>query len=314
MNLTILGAGGTGALIGAYAKKGGLPVSFVDPYAAHMEAVSKNGLKMAINGKTEVVHVDKATTKAAEVGVSDAVIVLCKGQNNRETIKANMELFGPETLVITFQNGVGNVDVLEEFFPRDNIGFGVVRVAAMLKDPGEIINGIVHEPPVIDIHFGSAFHSTKHAEKYKILEEAFVKGGLGCEYTENTEKEIWIKMFSNVLFNMPCGICRIPMGPMISHPKGDELLKHLGHEVVDVANAKGLDLDFDSLWAFFDIFRKSKHYPSAAQDVMKKRSTEVELLNGAVVREGRKYGVPTPYNDAVYLMSKVIEDTYDLQF
>ncbi len=314
MKLTILGAGGTGALIGAYAKKGGLPVYFVDPYAAHMEAVSKNGLSLTVRDKTEIIHVDKATTDPTEVGVSDVVIVLCKGQNNRPTIEANMALFGPDTLVITFQNGVGNVDVLKEFFPEENIGFGVVRVAAMLKEPGVVTNGIVHDPPVLDIHFGSAFKTEKHAEKYKILEEAFNKGGLGCLYTDDTEREIWIKMFSNVLFNMPCGLCRIPMGPMLTHPQGDELLQHLGREVIAVANAKGLNLDFDENWKFFDLFRNSKHYPSATQDVMKKRSTEVELLNGAVVREGRKYGIPTPYNDAVYLMSKVIEDTYDIQF
>lgn len=314
MKLAILGAGATGGLIGAYAKKGGLDVRFVDPYEAHMKAVAEKGLSLTVGETTEIIHVDQATTNAAEVGVCDAVIVLCKGQNNRPTIKGNMELFGPDTLVITFQNGVGNVDVLEEFFPHDNIGFGVVRVAAMLKEPGVLVNGKVHQPPVIDIHFGSAFHSDKYADKFKELEAAFNKGGLGCLYTEDTEREIWIKMFSNVLFNMPCGICRIPMGPMMTNVSGEELLKKIGHEVIDVANAKGLNLDFDEQWKFFDLFRTSNHYPSAAQDVMKKRTTEADLLNGAVVREGKKLGVPTPYNDAIYLISKVLEETYDIQF
>lgn len=314
MKLTILGAGGTGAMIGAYAKKGGQHVCFLDPYEAHMKAVAEHGLDLTVLGKREIIQIDQATTKAEEIGVSDVVIVLCKGQHTREIVSQNMALFGSDTLVITFQNGVGNVDVLAEFFPERNIGFGVLRTASLLKYPGVVTDGRIHPAPVVDVTFGPAFPATEHAEKFTELEEAFNKGGITCKYTENTELKIWEKMFSNVLFNLPCGLCRVPMKTMLNHPQGEDLLKLLGREVVAVANAKGLPLDFDTCFAFFEVFRNSPHFPSAAQDVMKKRSTEVELLNGAVVREGKKYGIPTPYNEAVYLLSKVLEETYDQQF
>ncbi len=99
--------------------KGGAQVYFVDPYVKHMQAVEREGLHMELEEQEEeTVKITMAVSDASKAGICDLVILLVKGMNTKSSIEANRELFGEDTVVISLQNGLGNVDILKEFFPH----------------------------------------------------------------------------------------------------------------------------------------------------------------------------------------------------
>jgi 2-dehydropantoate 2-reductase len=161
---------------------------------------------------------------------------------------------------------------------------------------------------------------TKHFEKYLKLVELFADGGFIAKLEESIDAVIWDKLYNNAVFNCPCAILQIAPQDFISNAMGTELYKHIGREVCEVATAKGIPMDADAYWqqhGLPSIPEKPvtvRHYTSAIHDVSRKNKTEVDFLNGAVYREGLKLGIPTPYNETIWRMTKILEDTYDLKY
>lgn len=320
MKIAILGAGAMGALVGAHLKKGGAQVYFVDPYELHMQAVQQNGLWMDLEetGK-ENVRMDLATVNAAQVGVCDVVILLVKGMNTGSIIQNNPELFGEHTVVMSLQNGIGNVDVLKEIFPAERIGYGVLKASATLIEPGKIIGRVRFAYSPKGVYFSPIEKNTSYINVFKQMELFWERGGFPAELSEKTEKVMWDKLFINILYNAPCALVQLAGEDFMKHPEGKKLLHKLANEVCAVANAKGILMDADTYWKkecqnMEQIPQDVHHFTSTVLDVYKQRKTEVEFLNGAVCKEGKKYGIPTPYNEAVYRLLRVKEDTYDLTY
>lgn len=320
MKLGILGAGAMGSLVGAHVKKGGGQVFFIDPYEEHMRAVQTYGLSMELEGRgEESVSVDLAVTEAAPVGVCDVVILLVKGMNTRAIITANPQLFGEETVVISLQNGLGNVDVLKELFPIERIGYGVLKASATLTGPGRIKGRVKFPYSPKGVWFTPLVKDTPCRYRFEELESLLEKGGFPAALSEKTEAILWDKLFINILYNAPCALVQLAGEDFMRHTEGQKLLKKLALEVCQVATAKGIPMNGEEYWSkecenMAQVPEDEHHFTSTVLDVYKQRKTEVDFLNGAVCREGRKYGIPTPYNDAVYCLLKVREDTYDLVY
>lgn len=320
MKLGILGAGAMGSLVGAHVKKGGGQVFFIDPYEEHMRAVQTYGLSMELEGRGEErVSVDLAVTEAAPVGVCDVVILLVKGMNTRGIITANPQLFGEETVVISLQNGLGNVDVLKELFPMERIGYGVLKASATLTGPGRIKGRVKFPYSPKGVWFTPLVKDTPCRYRFEELESLLEKGGFPAALSEKTEAILWDKLFINILYNAPCALVQLAGEDFMRHTEGKKLLKKLALEVCQVATAKGIPMNGEEYWSkecenMAQVPEDEHHFTSTVLDVYKQRKTEVDFLNGAVCREGRKYGIPTPYNDAVYSLLKVREDTYNLVY
>ena len=321
MKIAILGAGAMGSMVGAYLKKGGGEVYFVDPYEAHMKAVRENGLQMRIQGKEEVVRPDGATGNADEVGVCDAVIVLVKGMDTRSSVERSGALMGKDTIVVTLQNGLGNVDILKDLVPEEKIGYGLLKSSATLYAPGKIFGN----PRFANSHAGMYMYplegkSTRLFGKFEELVEVFGAAGFIGELHEDIDAMVWDKLYNNIVFNCPCAILQISPQDFISHPMGTELYKQICKEVCEVATAKGIPMDADYWWEHVGLPSipkgpiKFRAYTSAIHDVSRKRKTEADFLNGAIYREGQKFGIPTPYNETIWRLTKILEDTYDLKY
>ena len=321
MKIAIFGAGAMGAMVGAYLKKGGGEVYFVDPYEAHMKAISDNGLYMEIEGYApETVRVDGTTGNAADVGICDVVILLVKGINTTASIESNRALIGEDTIVITLQNGIGNVDLLKELMPEENIGYGILKSSATLYAPGKIFGRDRFAESPAGAFFYPLQKTTKNFAVYQELIRLFASGGFIAQLAENIDAIIWDKLYNNAVFNCPCAILQIAPQDFISHEMGTELYKKIGREVCEVATAKGIPMDADDYWVHHGLPSiptgqvTVRHYTSAIHDVSRKNKTEVDFLNGAVYREGQKLGIATPYNETIWRMTKVLEDTYDLKY
>lgn len=320
MKIAILGAGAMGALVGAHLKKGEEEVCFVDPYEAHMKKIQEDGLYMEIEGREpEQVRIDSAVTDSAEVGACDLVILLVKGMDTEAIIKKNPVLFHKDTVVVTLQNGIGNVAVLEKFFPRDRIGYGVLKASATLIEPGKIMGRVKFAYSPQGVFFAPVNSKSPYRYVYEQMEQALNQGGFPAAVSDQTEKIMWDKLFINVLYNAPCALVQLAGEDFMRHPAGMKLLKELAREVCEVASAKGILMDPQEYWEaecknMKQVPEDQRHFTSTVLDVYHCRKTEIEFLNGAICREGNKYGIPTPYNQAIYYLMRVKEDTYSIVF
>lgn len=320
MRIAILGAGAMGSLVGAYLKKGGSSVYFVDPYEAHMKAVRESGLQMRVQGSEQTVTLDGATSNAAEVGECDAVILLVKGVSTRPSVESSRVLFGRDTIIVTLQNGLGNVDILKELLPEENIGYGILKASATLYAPGKIFGTPRFANSPAGAYFYPLRKDTRLFGRFQELLRAFDAGGFAARLEENIDAMVWDKLYNNAVFNCPCALLQIAPQDFISHEMGTELYRQIAREVCQVATAKGIQMDADYWWEHVGLPSipkgpiKFRAYTSAIHDVSRKRKTEVDFLNGAIYREGQKLGIPTPYNETIWRLTRILEDTYDLKY
>jgi 2-dehydropantoate 2-reductase len=319
MKVGILGAGAMGSLVGYYCKKGGAETCFIDPYAEHMRVISEKGLTIEIDKKpAEVIKVDKAVTSPKEVGVCDVVILLVKGMNTKKTVQNNMALIGKDTVLITLQNGIGNVDLLKEILDEEQIGFGMLKCSATLTGPGKVF-GESRNPPGADasLYFYTAKVGTRLFYRYEEIKKIWDKAGFVSHIDPKTEVLVWEKLSTNAMGNIPCALIQVAPQDFASNEYGVVLYKEIVREICNVAKAKGLPIDYDELWQRIHvplipappITRRT--FTSAIHDVSRKHKTEADFINGAIYREGQKLGVPTPYNETVWRLIKVLEDNYD---
>ena len=322
LKIGILGAGAMGSLVGAYLKKGGGEVYFIDIFEEHMKAVRENGLEIAIETEPapHVVFVDGAVTDGNDVGTCDVVIVLVKIVDIDTAIEANRTLFGKDTIVITLQNGVGAADVLAKYFDKDHLGLGVLKSSANILGPGRIIGRLKFADSPKGVYFSPVNLETPYRHIYDELEKLWCDGGMPAECSDRTEEFIWSKLCDNVMLNGIAALLQTANEDNSGHPDGWLLMRELLREACEVALAKGIEIDFSHFWKdrsdrIYDRNRvKAFHFVSAVFDSCQKRKTEIDYINGAVVREGKKYGIPTPYNETIWRLVRVMQDTYDYKY
>ena len=254
------------------------------------------------------------------MGVCDVVILLVKGINTKSSIQNNMALIGKDTIIITLQNGIGNVDLIKELVPAENIGHGILKSSATLYAPGKLLGRERFPNSPAGLYFYPLIPTAKYFDRYKKLTRILNAGGFIAKLDENIDAIIWDKLYSNAVYNCPCAILQIAPSDFVAHEMGTVLYKEIGREVCEVATGKGIPMDSDFYWEHHGLPSIPKgpvterHYTSAIHDVSRKNKTEVDFLNGAIYREGQKLGIPTPYNETIWRMTKILEDTYDLKY
>ncbi|MGI6582761.1 MAG: ketopantoate reductase family protein [bacterium] len=316
MKYAIVGAGAIGSLIGHYLAISGQEVWFVDPFEAHMKAIEENGL-IVYNGRGTVIEEGeepvvlksiKTALTPEPVGKVDVIILLVKGINTRSAIPSLQMLADENTLIISLQNGYGNTDILKEFFSPEQVAYGTINGLSALIKPG-VIKGMM---------FGKLYigaESKANKSKLEQIAAEFTAGGCNAEYREDIDIMVWSKISKNCANNALAAILHLDVNGLKSSKSAVAISNALAKEVQAVAKAKGIPLGDD------DIERLEyaphpgvpSHKPSTFQDVLAKRKTENDFLNGAIMREGAKYGVPTPFNTVIYLLIDAIENTYEYQ-
>ena len=322
MKIGILGAGAMGSLVGAHLKKGGGEVWFIDVFEEHMKAVREKGLTMRLEGEDEAqtVFVDGAVTTGREAGVCDAVIVLVKCVDIETAVETNRELFGADTVVITLQNGVGGADILAKYFDGDHLGLGVLKSSANIVGPGKIIGRTRFPGSEKGIYYSPVKPDTPYRSVYDGLEKLWCDGGYPAEVNDRAEEFIWDKLCNNVMYNGIAALLQTANEDNAGHEDGWLIMRELARETCEVANAKGIKLDFAHYWKdrsgrVFDRGKvKEFHFVSAVFDSYQKRRTEIDFLNGTIVREGKAHGIPTPYNETVWRLVRLMQDNYDNKY
>ena len=311
MKVTMMGAGAMGGMVGARLAAAGNDVWLVDTWPEHVEKMQKEGLTLDTREGRQVLKV-KATTKVQDVydqdGFMELVIIFVNTNFTDQITRDAKVIIGPDTYVLTVQNGVGNADIIARYVPKNRIIMGTTLAAGVVEGPAHVRDSGTNNFTQIMPMEGPV---TPMVERIcATLSEA----GLETEATPEAETAIWRKLCVNCC---TCGIgmiTRLTCGQVCEAPHGAALVKEIIKEVCAVANAKGLKLDYETeLNHFFEVYTPSTHYSSMNQNAKKHMKTEVETITGAVVREGVRLGVPVPYNTVIYHLINMIQDHYEYQ-
>ncbi len=316
MKIAVMGAGAIGSLVGYFLQKSGQDVILVDPYAEHMRVIREEGLHI-VTSEGDLGRFKIPTCCDAEsAGPCDMVIVLVKAYLTRSAIRQMSALFREDTIVCTLQNGLGTEQALLEEFPAERVFYGCLKFNSRITAPGEILADIKTRPGYM-MTFGATDLGSPYVPAVRELAEKIDANCFAAAFVEDIDTHIWKKAINNVACNSLCGILRLTGGQMYDHPASRAILEATIREIVAVAAAKGVDLgDPDEIlagYAEYPIKNIRNHYPSTAQDMIGKKRTEIEFLNGAVVRYGKALGVPTPVNELLANLVSAIQDNYENQ-
>lgn len=294
MKICVLGAGSLGSTIGGALAQTGNEVHFVGR-EAHMKAINDHGLTMVTPTGEEVAHPIGHTTPDG-IGPCDLVIVLCKAFDTAKTMEEGKELIGSDTAVMSLQNGLGAEDVLSGIVGADHVIGGKTYIGGMLLEPGRVQATIPGKDTLIGELDGSI------TPRVEAIGKAFEEAGMHCIVSDNIMGVIWDKLLVNVATGAVCGITRLPYGDMYQEEKLTAVAAAAVQEGIEVARAAGVVLSSEDPQYSLDLAREGlpdSFKPSMLQSLEKNRPTEIGVINGAVVAQGKKYGVPTPVNETL---------------
>lgn len=307
MKITILGAGAMGSLYGGLlAEAGENQVTLVDIWKDHIEAINANGLSITgMDGVERLVAGLTGVTSAAEAGATDLVIVFVKATMTEEAMRAATNLVGPDTMVLTLQNGLGNVEKLSKVIPTQNVIAGTTAFGASISGPGCIKQGGVGDTVIGELD-GAA------SERIQRVKEVFDRAHLSAKIQDNVLGLIWDKLSANIGINAIAAICGIKNGRILEIPQAAALQEAAVNECLAVAAAKGIKMpNPDTLGHVRDVSQKTaQNVCSMLQDIRAKRQTEIAVINGAVAEAGRELGVATPVNWILTCLVETIQQSY----
>ncbi len=300
MRFCVIGAGSMGSLYGGLLARAGFDVTLIDVWQAHIDAIRRDGLHLdGITGDLRIPI--RATSGVEDVPPADCAIILTDANATREASETARRVLAATGFVLTLQNGIGNVETLHEVLGRGRVMGGTSNHSAALRGPGHVTH--THAAPtwIGELDGGST-------ERLRVTEQALATAGFTPVVVDNITAHIWNKFVLNCGINAISAVTGLRLGELVRTPAVDELQTRILEEVLAVVRAKGVSLiDPDPMRTIKDHCWKKYNKPSTLQHVEQGKRSEIDALNGALVREARRLGVPVPYNDALTLILKGLE-------
>lgn len=299
MKIVVMGAGGVGGYFGGLLARVGEDVTFI-ARGDHLNAIKRDGLRVVSDLSGEFTTSVGATNDTASLGFVDLVIFTVKMYHNEGAIPVVAPLVGPDTIVLTLQNGIDNANQLCAAFGTEKVMIGSAFIQARIREPGVI----EQVGQVGRVAFGEIDPTI--TARAKTLLDLFTHGGWNVELSENALGVVWRK------FIYLCGTAgvnaatQIPFGEMRSIPETRQLISDAYQEIINVGIASGAPLGDGVLeWAMGELDGfPAGGMTSLAKDFMAGNRVELDGLTGAAVRLGRELGVPTPVNSTLYALLK----------
>lgn len=306
MKIGVMGTGGVGGYFGGFLARAGMDIHFV-ARGKHLEALQEEGLEVVTNNDNFRVRIH-ATSEPEEIGPVDLLLFCVKSHDTEKAARFVSPMVEADTSILTLQNGIDNAEKLAQVFGEEKILPGTVFIESTIASPGVI----AHTGNPGKIIFGE--FSGERTQRVQRILETFHRAGIDAEVSDNIQKVLWAK------FLFICGVHgvstlgRAALGLILDCPKTREVLEGTMKEVFELSKKCGIGLPDnaveEALALAYSYNRKFKC--SMLRDLEWHRKTEVEALNGMVVRLGKAHGVPVPYNNMIYaimhLENKKIEN------
>jgi 2-dehydropantoate 2-reductase len=302
MKILIMGTGGVGGYYGGLLAQQGNEATFI-ARGAHLYAIQREGLKVkSIHGDFTVAPAN-ATDDPANVGPVDLILFCVKTYNTDEAAQAIRPAVGPQTAVMSLQNGIDAAERIGKVVGLEHVIGGATWLSSAVAEPG-VIKQISQFRRVVFGELGSG-----SSERIQSIYEVFKQTGITVEKSEDIQKVLWTKLVFITAVSAVGSLTRLPMGDYRTVPETRVLLSSLMREVESLARAQGVNLDSTVVqnWTEFIDNSAPNIKPSMQLDVEAGHRTEIESMIGVIGRKGRELGVPTPAADFAYASLLPIE-------
>ncbi|MEZ5428213.1 MAG: 2-dehydropantoate 2-reductase [Pyrinomonadaceae bacterium] len=302
MKTVVVGAGAVGCFFGGMLARAERDVIFLTHSREQADLLNREGLNIDSLNFSDKLPV-RATAEPDVLTDADFVLFCVKSPDTARTARALSPHFNPESLIISLQNGVDNADKISA---NSNVeaAAAVVYVGAEMLAP----NHVKHNGRG-DLVIGRLNGSEKTKTGLEKLSRLFQKAGVPCVVSENVRAELWTKLIINCAYNAVSALSQSAYGRMVEDEETRRLMNRIIDESLEVASADGVELDENDLRE--KTFRIGSAMPGAfssmAQDIERGRVTEIDALNGFVAKRGKESGIPTPVNQTLVSLIKLLE-------
>jgi 2-dehydropantoate 2-reductase len=295
MKILIMGTGGVGGYYGGLLAQQGNDVTFISR-GAHLYTIRHEGLKVKSVHGDFTVSPAHATDDPANVGPVDLVLFCVKTYHTEEAAESIQPAVGPQTVVLSLQNGVDAAERIGKVVGPEHVIGGATWLSSAVEEPG-VIKQISQFRRIV---FGelAGGRSERIESIFKVLNQT----GITVEISEDVRKVLWTKLVFITAVSSIGSLTRLPMGDYRSVPETRSLLTKAMQEVESLARAQGVNLDGDVVQKWLEFIDNAAPHikPSMQLDVEAGHRTELESMIGVVGRKGRELDIPTPVADFVY--------------
>jgi len=303
MKTVIMGAGAMGSLFGGLLTLSGEDVWLVDIWKENIDAMRSNGLKVEDRGKVQIIPV-KATTDVASVGKADLILFFVKTYQTEKAVSDVLVLQKENTVFLTLQNGLGNEETICKKVNRKKVILGVTGQGATFLGPGHIRHAGWGKTYVGEL-------DEKITDRVTQIAQVFRKAGIETEVSSHIHDLVWEKLLVNVGINALAALTGLKNGQLLDYPETVRLMEALVSEAVEVTRRKEIQIDENPMNRVKVVIEATRENRcSMGQDLDYKRRTEIDAINGAVVREAERFGISVPYNQMITDLIKVIEKRF----
>ncbi|WP_422084659.1 ketopantoate reductase family protein [Variovorax sp.] len=295
MKVAVMGAGAVGCYYGAMLARAGHEVVLVGR-PVHVEAVNANGLRLETRAFDEQVRMAASTEPGAVKGAG--LVLFCVKSTDSESASAQIgPHLAPGALVLTLQNGVDNDERVRAVLPASNeVAAAVVYVATGMAGPGHVK------------HNGRGELVIAPSRRSEEVARHLVAAGVPTQISDNVRGSLWAKLILNCAYNALSAITQLPYGVLVQGTGVSDVIRDVVAECLAVAKAEGIEVPGDTDAALRGIAQTMPaQYSSTAQDLARGKLSEIDHLNGLVVRRGEALGVPTPANRVLFVLVKLLE-------
>jgi 2-dehydropantoate 2-reductase len=301
-----MGAGGMGALFGAILHEGGLAATLVDIDRDHVDCIRRDGLRIVGFGGDRKVNIP-AATDTGEIDEADVVLFQCKAHGTIAAAEAAKHLIERGAVAISFQNGLGNEEMIGSVVGMENVLGGLTTMAGCLEAPG-VVRDFSRVPSYIGEMGGGLSERAEH------IAAAFTDAGLETHATANVVRDIWMKLLGNIAMSAASGATNLTSASLLTIPELKALSIRAMDEAQAVAASVGVALDRDETLRGMEAISApggtGDNKSSLCVDILNRRPTEVDYIYGSVIARARDNGVATPTLDTLLAIVKGLESHY----
>ena len=309
MRILVMGAGALGSAVGGFMAKAGHEV-FLIGRKEHMEAIEARGLRITgIWGDHLVKNLQTATSPSPSAfGMPDVVLITVKSYDTEEAVRQVLPCLGGESLVCSYQNGLGNGEIIAKYVGWERTLGARVIFGVRLLAPGAVKITVIAEPTALGV-----FGPEGPKERAKVLAQQMDRAGIPTRFHENILPLIWSKVAYNAALNPLSAILDVPYGRLLDSEDTKALMINVVKELYEVAKAKGVSLQPPTYQQYVDrlfgelIPSTAAHYASMREDLRRGKRTEIDALNGAICRIGKELGLNCPFNEALTRVIRSME-------
>lgn len=300
-SMLIVGTGSLASLFAARLSASGVSVTMLGTWQVGLEALGKFGVRLVDTDGNEQAYAVNVTSDAQTCAGSRYALVLVKSWQNTRVARQLEKCLAPDGLALTLQNGLGNREAMAQVLGEERVALGITTYGANMVGPGRV------RPA------GEGTITLTSNPDPSPIGDLLRKAGFYVEYTDNASSLMWGKLLINAAINPLTALLDVPNGELLNRPSARVLMVAVVREAEDVAAALGVQLPYPDPTAQVEEIaqRTAANRSSMLQDVSRGTPTEIDAINGAIVKAGREVGVRTPVNRTLWQLvkAKVERDT-----